>query len=196
MGGEGKLNTRRGMGSSAAGSIQHSQVISCKPDRNHQDWCDPNDQESSTLVSRREQAHQRMLQTKSIRSTTAAYKDAYKLRQKRTRALKSDWWERKAVELLRDADRNNTKGFYNGLTEVWGPKKKGPVHLKSTHGMETFSDSKRVVTRRSEHFPKLLSVNGDIDHEALDNIPQRITKTSLDEIPAWIRWQSNRRTER
>ena len=64
--------------------------------------------------------------------------------QKRTRALKSDWWERKAVELQRAADRNDMKGFYNGQKEVWGPKKKGPVHLKSTDGMETFSDSKRV----------------------------------------------------
>ena len=49
--------------------------------------------------------------------------------------------------------------------------------------METFSDSKRVVARWSEHFQKLLNVPGDIDHTALDNIPQRITKTSLDEIP-------------
>ena len=62
-----------------------------------------------------------------------------------------------------------------------GTKKKGPVHLKSTDGMEAFSDSKRVVTRWSEHFQ--LNVPGDIDHEALDNIPQCITKTSLDEIP-------------
>ena len=49
--------------------------------------------------------------------------------------------------------------------------------------METFSGSKRVVARWSEHFQKLLNVPGDIDHEALDNIPQCITKTSLDEIP-------------
>ena len=49
--------------------------------------------------------------------------------------------------------------------------------------METFSDSKRVVARWSEHFQKLLNIPGDIDHEAMDNIPQRITKTSLDEIP-------------
>ena len=66
---------------------------------------------------------------------------------------------------------------------MWGPKKKGPVQLKSADGMETFSDSKRVVARWSEHFQKLLNVPGDIDHEALDNIPQRIIKTSLDEIP-------------
>ena len=49
--------------------------------------------------------------------------------------------------------------------------------------METFSDSKRVVARWSEHFQKLRNVPGDIDHEALDNIPQRITKSSFDEIP-------------
>ena len=105
-------------------------------------------------------------------------KDACRLLQKHTRALKSDWWERKAVELQRAADSINVKGFYNALKEVWGP-----VQLKSTDEMETFSDSKGVVARWSEHFQKLLNVPGDIDHEALDNIPQRIIKTSLDEIP-------------
>ena len=59
------------------------------------------------------------------------------------------------------------KGFYNGLKEVWEPKKKGAVHLKSTDGMAIFSDSKSVVARWSEHFQKLLNVPGDIDHEAL-----------------------------
>ena len=45
-----------------------------------------------------------------------------------------------------------------------------------------FSDSMRVVARWCEHFQKLLNVPGDIDHDH-DNIPQRITKTNLDEIP-------------
>ena len=49
--------------------------------------------------------------------------------------------------------------------------------------METFTDSKRVVTRWSEHFQKLLNVPGDIDQEALDNMPQRITMTGVNEIP-------------
>ena len=91
--------------------------------------------------------------------------------------------ERKAVELQRAADSNDMKDFYNALKEVWGPKKKGPVQLKSTDGIETFSDRKRVVARWSEHFQKLLNVPGDIDHEALDNIPQRIIKTRFDDIP-------------
>ena len=90
--------------------------------------------------------------------------------------------ERKAVELQKAADRNDMKGFYSGLKEMWAHTKKGSVHLKSTDGMETLSDNERVVARWSEHFQKVLNVSGDIDHEAL-NIPQHITKTSLDEIP-------------
>ena len=77
-------------------------------------------------MSRRDQALQRVLQTRSTKSTTAAFKDACRLLQKHTRALMSDWWERKAVELQRSADRNDMKDFYNGLKEVCGPKKKGP----------------------------------------------------------------------
>ena len=121
-------------------------------------------------MSRRDQAHQRVLQTRNTISTTAAYKDVYRLLQNHTRALKSDWRERKAVELQRAADRNDTKGFYSGLKEVWGPRKKGPVHWKSKYGMETLYDSKRFVARWSEHFQKLLNVPCDIDHEALGNI--------------------------
>ena len=90
------------------------------------------------------------------------------------------------MKLHRAADRNHMKGFYNGLKEVWGPKRKGPVHLESTEGMETFSDSKVIVARWSEHFQKLLNVPGDVDHEALDNIQQRITKTSLGKIPTMV----------
>ena len=66
------------------------------------------------------------------------------------------------------------KGYYNGLEEVWGLKKKGAVHLKSTDGMETFSDSKRVMARWSENFQKLLNVPGEIDHEALYNKHERM----------------------
>ena len=72
-------------------------------------------------MSIKDQAHQRVLQTRSTRSTTAAYTDACRLLQKRTRALKSDWWEMKAEELQIAVDRNNMRGYYNGLKEVWGP---------------------------------------------------------------------------
>jgi len=39
-----------------------------------------------------------------------------------------------------------------------------------------------LTARWSEHFQRVLNVPGDIDHEALGNILQRITKRTLDEI--------------
>ena len=64
----------------------------------------------------------------------------------------------KAEELQRVTDRNDMKGFYSGLKEVWGPQTKQPVHLKSSDGLETFTDSKRVMARWSGYFQKLLNV--------------------------------------
>ena len=154
-----------------------------KPDRRHQDWFDPSDLELQNLMDKRDQAHQRVLQTRSTRSTVAAYKDACRLLQRHTRALKSDWWEMKAEELQRTADRNDMKGFHDGLKEIWGPQKKGSVQLKSTDGQETFSDNERVLARWREHFQKLLNVPGDIAPEVLDNIQQHTIITCLDEIP-------------
>ena len=52
-----------------------------KPYRKQQDWFDPNDQELQTLMSRRDQAHQIALQTRSNRSTIAAYKNTCRLLQ-------------------------------------------------------------------------------------------------------------------
>ena len=71
-------------------------------------------------MSRRDQAHQRVLQTRRTTSITAAYK----LLQKGTRALKSDRRERRAVELQRAADRNNMNvlrflGDYLQTAQTW-----------------------------------------------------------------------------
>ncbi|KAK2140791.1 hypothetical protein NP493_5582g00002 [Ridgeia piscesae] len=105
----------------------------------------------------------------STRSTTAAYKDARRLLQNHARTPKSDWWEKKAVELQRAADRNDIKGFYGGLKELRGPTKKGPVHLKSTDGMETFSDSKRLQEKCIEQDRPLYMVFVDCN-KAFDTV--------------------------
>ncbi|KAK3514603.1 hypothetical protein QTP70_021515 [Hemibagrus guttatus] len=155
-----------------------------KPNRRHQDWFDPDDQKLLQLLNNRDQAHQKVLQSRSTRSTVAAYKVACRQLQQHTRSLKTAWWDRKAEELQGAADRNDMKGFYSGLKEIWGPQKKGPVQLKSADGQEIFSDNKRVLERWSEHFQKLLNVPGEIEPEALDNIQQRTIKTCLDETPS------------
>ena len=80
------------------------------------------DQELQIRMSRIYQAHQRVLQSRSTRSTIAAYNDTGRHLLKRNGALKSYWWERRAVEVQRPADRNNKKGIHNGQKEVCGSK--------------------------------------------------------------------------
>ena len=154
-----------------------------KHDKKHQDWFDPNDQMPRDLMSKRNQAHQRVLQIRSTRSAVEAYKDACSILQKYTQARTSEWWEMKAEELQRVTDRNDMKGFYSGLKEVWGPQTKQPVHLKSSDGLETFTDSQSVMAIWSEYFQKLLNVPGDIELEAMENIQKRNCNTAQDEKP-------------
>ena len=145
-----------------------------KYEKKHQDWFDSNDQILRDLMAKRGQAHQRVLQIRSTRSVVEAYKDACRILQKYTRARKSDWWELKAEELQRASDRNDMKGFYSGLKEVWGSHTKQPVHLKSSDGLEIFTDRKCMMAGWREYFQKLLNVPGDIEPEV---------NTALDEKP-------------
>ena len=73
------------------------------------------------------------------------------------------------------------KGFYSGLKEVWNPHTKQPVYLKSSDGLEIFTDGKSVMVRWSEYFQKLLNVPGNIESEALENIQKLSVNTALDE---------------
>ena len=66
---------------------------------------------------------------------------------------------------------------------MWGPHTKQPVHLKSSDGLEIFTDSKSVMARWSEYFQILLNVPGDIEPEVLENIQTRSVNTALDEKP-------------
>ncbi|KAK2188623.1 hypothetical protein NP493_126g00030 [Ridgeia piscesae] len=172
MGGDGKLSTRRGMGSSAAGRIQHTQDISWQARQKTPGLVRPQRPGATDSYE------QKRLSPPENVANQEHYIHHCSIQRYLQTATKTHQctgvrlvWERKVVELQRAADRNNMKGFYNGLKEVWGPMKKRPIHLKSTDGMETFSDSKRVVARWSEHFQTLLNVPGDIDNGALDNIP-------------------------
>ena len=125
--------TRNGQFCSRSYTTQQRHILASLTE-NTRTGSTPKDQDLQALISKRDQAHQRVLQTRSTRSTTAAYKDACRLLQKRTRALKSDWWERKAVELQRAGDRNYMKGFYSGLKEVCDPRRRDPPEMNRWNG--------------------------------------------------------------
>ena len=159
-----------------------------KHEKKHQDWFDPNDQILRDLMAKRNQAHQRVLQIRSTRSALQAYKYACRILQKYTRARKSEWWEMKAEELQRAADRNDMKGFYSGLKEVWGPQMKQPVHLKSSDGLKIFTDSKSVMARWSEYIQKLLNVPGDIEPKVLETYKSAVSILPWMINQLWMRW--------
>ena len=70
-----------------------------KHNKTHQNKFNPNDQILRNIMTKRDQAHQRVLQIRSTRSAVEAYKDVCRILQKYTRARKSQWWEIKVEEL-------------------------------------------------------------------------------------------------
>ena len=61
-----------------------------KHEKKHPDWFDPNDQILRDLMAKRDQAHQRVLQTRSTRSAVESYKDSRRILQRYTRVRKSE----------------------------------------------------------------------------------------------------------
>ena len=108
-----------------------------KHEKKHKRLVRPKRPDSTGLMAKREQVHQRVLQIRSTRSAVEAYKDACRILQRYTRVRKSEWWKMKVEELQRASDRNDMKGFYSGLKVVWGPYTKQPVHLKSSDGLKS-----------------------------------------------------------
>ena len=84
-----------------------------KHEKKHQDWFDPNDQILRDLMAKTPNS----VADKKYQIRCPSLQDACRILQKYTRARKSEWWEMKAEELQRAADRNDMKDFYSGLKE-------------------------------------------------------------------------------
>ena len=101
---------------------------------------------------------------------------AFRIRQKHNRQGTSKATKLNTAKLNTTSHRESFEQEMNSALAQWEEK-------ESSTSDEEWAAAQQVVyntARWSEHFQKLLDVPGDIDHEALDNIPQRITKTSLD----------------
>ena len=159
----------------------------CKPVRKHQVWLDPEEQEQRKLLVKRDQAHQKVLLSRSTRSTPLAYKDACRQLQHHTRLLKTAWWDKQAEELQRAADRKDMKVFYSELKAVWGPQTKGPVQLKSADGQEPFSSNGRVLARQDG-----VNTSSSFSMTRVRSAPKHLTiyrnaqlTTTLTKLPQW-----------
>ena len=89
-----------------------------KPDRKHQDWFDPNDQELQNLMSRRDQAHQTVLQTRrqsDKQGNTRTDNAAIYGRSSDQKESPMDWSPHE------DVTRHATKGGSLLSTVFWSP---------------------------------------------------------------------------
>lgn len=163
-------------------ALKTAEEVLGKPQRRHQDWFSEDDEELNRLLEKRNVARIRVL-SRSTRATRAKLAEARSTLQQYTRVLKSQWWEEKAESLQLAADCNDMKEFYQGLREVYGPRKRGTTQIRTLTGEDTLQDKNQILGRFAEHFNQLLNVPANTDQSALDNIPQRTTVNSLDELP-------------
>ena len=87
----------------------------------YEDWFDENDEQLSNLIEAWNRARVKVL-TMNTRSVKAELRKHSNLLQKRCRQLKNVWWTDKAAELQQLADLNDTKGFYENMQGIWGPR--------------------------------------------------------------------------
>lgn len=98
--------------------------------------------------------------------------------------MKSNWWERKALELQEAANKKDMKAFYAGLEAVYGPKPRGSLQLRALDGETVLQEKEKILNRFADHFNQLLNFPGDLADEAHEQLTQRSVITSLDEQPS------------
>ena len=96
--------------------------------------------------------------------------------------MKDSWWKKKAEEIQRYADTNNTKMFYSSIKEVYGPKQLSTSPIKNLEG-ELLTDNAAIDKRFAEHFEELLNRPSAIDTNAINEIPVRAVNNEIDELP-------------
>jgi len=143
-----------------------------KPERKHQDWFDNNNDEVSCLLKEKRAAFTDWLHDKTSQSKHDHLKHIRSKVQTELRRMKDMWWENKAKQLQMHADEHNIRKFYCGLRDVYGPTSNAMTPVRSAEGI-LLTERGDIVQRWSDHFSKLLNRPSQIDHQAIEKIPQR-----------------------
>ena len=152
------------------------------PKRKHQDWFDNNNKEITTLLLEKKKAFTAWLNTKDSQAKHDRLKNIRGKVQNELRQMENKWWENKAAELQQYADEHNSKKFFAGLKDVYGPSSNAMAPVRSTDGT-LLTEKSDIIQRWSEHFSTLLNRPSQIDQQAIQNMPQRPLLTSLDSPP-------------
>ncbi|KAJ1141065.1 hypothetical protein NDU88_007401 [Pleurodeles waltl] len=116
-------------------------------------------------------------------SKKAAYNSIKSKVQAKLKEMQDTWLRRKADEIQKYADSNNSKRFCDALKTIYGPHSTGTSPLLSADGSTLVTDKNAILKRWAEHFNIILNRPSSINAEAIDRIPQVAINTSLAEPP-------------
>ena len=75
--------------------------------------------------------HSSFIANKTSAAKKSQYHHTKHVVQTRLRQMKDSWWENKAQELQKAADKHNIKLFHEGLRAVYSPKSSGSAPIRS-----------------------------------------------------------------
>ena len=161
---------------SATNTIGHRKRV-------HRDWFDENDENIKALLDAKQKAFVEWQNAPSSISKRDKFKHLQRQAQTSLRKMQDEWWERKADEVQRYADTQNSKLFFSAIKEVYGPPKPCTAPLLSADGSTLLKEKTSINARWREHFSNLLNRPSAVAPQALDLIPQKNTVHCLDLPP-------------
>lgn len=130
-----------------------------KRKKQNSDWFDENDTEIQKLLK------DKHLNRREI--------------QKKIRAMKNDWFTRKAKEAETFHLQKKQGEFHATIREVYGPRTKNTHQVRSKQG-QLLITSDEIKDRWVEHFSDLLNITTETDESVLDELDQLPVKEELD----------------
>ena len=153
--------------------------------RRHADWFDENDANIMTLLDARDSAHKAALSDPLSASKQASYKSTCATLQRNLRQMKNDWFIKMAEDIQSAADRKDYKTFYDGINQIYGPRKSSTSPMLSADGTSLLADKTAILERWKEHFDSLLKCPSSVSDESILRIPDRLTLHGLDDPPTF-----------
>ena len=136
--------------------------------RKHKDWFDENYTEIQQLLVEKVCGYRAHIDDPMSTAKKDALRNVHNNIQCKLRQLQDTRLSNKADEIQGFADRNDTKSFYNGLKEVYGPTASGAFSLRSADGSTLITDREKIL---------------DINNDAIDRLPQVPIHETLDAPP-------------
>lgn len=146
--------------------------------RKNEDWFSDNIGEIDNILKEKWQKHQEFL-SKGTKKSWENFKSIKSKAQKKCRELKNKWWIEKSESLEKMANCNDTKGFYNGLKAIFGPRTSSIVPIKNREGT-LLTNQEEITHRWKEHFQDLLNLDGETNANVLNEIIPQPRKQELD----------------